>query len=104
MLIREHLGEWCMPFGFSPYGNQILQKDALEEACQELPQHFNSQREQCINTATDKHSTSKKKRLANSIQKPQMALCFLRLKKVHSSFKNTDYKRQENWMVLHMQC
>lgn len=50
-----------MPFGFSPYGNQILQKDALEEACQELPQHSNSQREQCINTATDKHSTSKKK-------------------------------------------
>lgn len=57
-----------MPFGFSPYGNQILYKDALEEASQELPQHFNSQREQCINTATDKHSTSKR-RFANSIQK-----------------------------------
>lgn len=33
-----------------------------------------------------------------------MALCFLRLKKVHSSYKNTDYKPQENWMVLHTWC
>ena len=49
-------------------------------------------REQCINTATDKHSTSKG-RFANSIQK-----------KVHSSYKNTDYKPLENWMVLHTWC
>jgi len=57
-----------------------LQKDALEEACQELPQHFNSQREQSINTATDKQSTGKK-RFVNSIRKPQMSFCFLRLRK-----------------------
>lgn len=73
-----------------------LQKDALEEACQELPQHFNSQSEQWINTATD--STAQAKTICKQHQEITDGLLLFKIEEVHSSFKQAHY--QENWTVL----
>lgn len=71
-----------------------LQKDALEEACQELPQHFNSQSEQWINTATD--STAQAKNVCKQQQEVTDGLLLFKIEKVHSSFKHVHYKENRS--------
>lgn len=69
-----------------------LQKDALEEACQELPQHFNSQSEQWINTATD--STAQAKNICKQHQEVTDGLLLFKIEKVHSPFKHAHLSRK----------
>lgn len=73
-----------------------LQKDALEEACQELPQHFNSQSEQWINTATD--STAQAKNVCKQHQEVTDGLLLFKIEKVHSSFKHI-LSRKLDWVA-----